>query len=628
MTSAKLDPAIVRTPTYQPAGAQRVSEPYVKAAPDARSAPDTRGNVLFALLMFAMCHAGLAFARDVNVSAGALVSYAQQQLIVWVTYVLVDERLRRRPAQFLWACLGTVYATCTVVDGLLLRMTSLPLREILPMLVASQNMVEGLREIGLKPVRVAILAAGLLLAALSGGGLRFLLTRFGSSRAGSRWRWAIGTLAVVLPLSFVLEQTFAREQSDYLYRGTRMPAYVQLYSTSSRSVELALPRPVSHERRAEWLAQIPPARNPKHVLYVLLESFRADAVNPVVSPNISRIAREGALFDRAQAEATYTPLSWSVLLFDEAAHDNLFGRHPGRPEPLGSWLLAVMNKAGYESHVYVSTNLTYARTRERLLAPRARQQLNFFQAASDQGDDPADKNTNDRVAVDRLVRFIEEHGWDADPQFMLLQLDSTHYTYPFPPQHAVFKPYSEALALPRPIETPAEAQLLENRYRNAAHFVDAQVGRVLSALEKKGVYEDVAVVVTADHGEGLRPGFQGHAAVFETTRHIPLIFKFPGRARSQSAGLISHRDILPTLAEYLGIDMPPGSTRGHPAGRGPSPAVLTLAPTGRLGQLVTVDHVTDLRLLFKATTVTVTPSASSAPQSLWLPQLKSFLNPQ
>jgi hypothetical protein len=580
--------------------------------------------------MFMLCHAWIFVVQELLASPQALASFAMQQAIVWIAYALIDERMPRRSAQFAWAGIGTLYATVTFLDGLLMRMTSLPMREILPMLLASQNVIEGLREIGLRPMRVAILFVSLLMAAFVGGGLRLMLgqlvlrSRFANRSIAKLPRASAGVLVLFIGL-FATEQALARDQPDYLYRAFHMPEYVQLYTTSSRSIELAIPPPVTHAQRSEWLKQIGPAGNPRHVLYVLLESFRADAVNPEVSPAMTQLGREGTQFDHALAEATYTPLSWSVLLFDEPAHDNLFGRYPGRNEPLGSWLLAVMRKAGYTPHVYVSTNLTYARTRERLLGPEPRT-LDYFQAASDQGDDPADKNTNDRVAVDHALRFIGEHDWNQGPQFMLLQLDSTHYTYPFPEDHAVFTPYSENLTLPRPIETAQEAKLLQNRYRNAANYVDSQLKRVIDGLKRAGLYDDMAIVLTADHGEGLQPGFQGHAAVFDATRHVPLILKLPGRAPAHASQLVSHRDILPTLADYLQIDMPEGSTRGQAATHDRTPVVLTLAPSGRFGQLVTRDRAIDLRLLYGPKTVTVTPSdTDSQSEAEWLPLLKQFL---
>jgi hypothetical protein len=582
--------------------------------------------------MFVLCHAWFLVVHELLASPQALASFAAQQAIVWAAYILVDERLTRRSTQFAWAALGTVYATITFLDGFLMRMTSLPMREILPMLLASQHVIEGLREIGLRPARVLLLFVALLTAAGAGGGLRMVLgqlvlrSRFAKRAVARLPRASSGVLAALLGL-FVVEQALARDEPDYLYRGFHMPEYVQIYSTSSRSVEIPVPPPVAHEQRAQWLKAVGPARNPRHVLYVLLESFRADAVTPEVAPGMAQLGRDGTQYDRALAEATYTPLSWSVLLFDEAAHDNLFGRHPGRNEPLGSWLLAVMRKAGYQSHVYVSTNLTYSKTRDRLLGPEPRT-LDNFQAASDQGEDPADKNTNDRVAVDHAVDFIETHDWTKQPQFLLLQLDSTHYTYPFPEEDAVFTPYSENLALPRPIATDEEAQLLTNRYKNAAHYVDAQLKRVTDALKNVGVYDDMAIVLTADHGEGLKPGFQGHAAVFDATRHVPLILKLPGVPPGHNTQLISHRDILPTLADYLEIDMPKGATRGRSAAREASQVVLTLAPSGRFGQLTAGGRVIDLRLLFEPDSVTVTPtSADARHEAEWLPQLKTFLQP-
>lgn len=572
--------------------------------------------------MFVLSCAGIAIAREPPSGVAPYVSFVLQQVGVWWFVALVDLHLARRTQQFAWGALSSLYVTFIWVDALLMRITSLPLREILPMLLASQHVVEGLREIGLRPSRVITLGFLLLAAAAVGGWLRLFLGRYAwPVLPASR---ALGRAWLVCAAVFVLEQAASREGDGYLYRGLRMPGYIQLFTTSARSVVFPLPPPATHEQRARWLQRVQPARSPRHVLYVLLESFRADVVTPEVCPEIYRLAQRGIVFERALAEATYTPLSWSVLLFDEAAYDNLFGRHPGRPEPLGGYLFALMQRAGYEPHLFVSTNLTYAKTRERLLGHGA-VPLDYFQAAADAGEDPADKNRNDRVAVDHAIERIAQLDWKK-PQLLLLQLDSTHYTYPFPERDALWKPYSENLALPRPIETEREAELLHNRYRNAAHYVDAQLQRLMAALSRAGVYDQLTIVVTSDHGEGLAPGMQGHGAVSETTRRVPLLLVLPGRAPGRSQRLISHRDILPSLCEYLGIDVPPRSLRGRPyVDRGPA-GVLTIAPSGRHGQLTTEAGVVDLSLVFRPDSVVVTPSGA-APAEAWRPALRAFLNP-
>ncbi|MET0385623.1 MAG: sulfatase-like hydrolase/transferase, partial [Polyangiales bacterium] len=188
----------------------------------------------------------------------------------------------------------------------------------------------------------------------------------------------------------------------------------------------------------------------------------------------------------------------------------------------------------------------------------------------------------------------------------------------------------ENLILPRPIQTADEAALLQNRYRNAARYVDSQLHRLITALQHAGVYDDMAIVLTSDHGEGLAPGMQGHGAVSEVTRRVPLVFVLPGRAPGHSDRLISHRDILPTLAEYLQIPAPGEAMRGHASGVGAPRAVLTVAPSGRLGQLTTPEHVFDVGLVFRPDSVTVTPAADSggrAPNLAdWKPQLEDFLS--
>ncbi len=601
--------------------------------------PSISGS-LFALLMFGFGHGWIALVRGSSGSSWAMASYTLEQAMVWGVVLLIDDHLKGHASRFALAAAGTLWVSVTLISGFLMRMTSLPPRELVPMLLASEHVVAGLREIGLGPGRLLVLLVALLAMSAAGGLLHLRLDMLCAGVTRPRVPVAITCgLCLALPIAFALEQAHARQDDEYLRRAVSMPGYLQLYETSSASVVLPMPRPQNHDTRARWLARVGRAEKPRHVLYVLLESFRADAVTPSITPTMWQLSQEGTSFDAALAEATYTPLSWSVLLFDEAPQDNVFGRFPGRAEPLGSWLFAVMRQAGYELHASVSTNFDYGGMRRRMVGSGT-PPLDFFQAAeTGASGDPFDKNRNDQRAVDHLVRLIGRQHWDGAPQFLFLQLDSTHYTYPFPHDQAVFQPYSADLLLPKAIETEEQALLLRNRYWNAAHFVDAQLGRVIAALRTAGVYDDTVVVLTSDHGEGLRPGHQGHGPVYEATKRVPLIFKVPGQAPMHSQQLISHRDILPTLASYLGIALPPGSTRGCSAALGPSPAVFTLGPSGEFGQLTTPERWVDVTLSLAPDSVTVTPKAETCLASCtgearpldardsqaWMPELASAL---
>lgn len=89
--------------------------------------------------------------------------------------------------------------------------------------------------------------------------------------------------------------------------------------------------------------------------------------------------------------------------------------------------------------------------------------------------------------------------------------------------------------------------------------IDAEFGRLISSLEKAGVLENSYVIVTSDHGELFERGEQGHASalMYAPVTHIPLLISAPGqRTRSDFHSLTSNLDLLPTLLQIAGRDIP------------------------------------------------------------------------
>ncbi|MCX5660555.1 MAG: sulfatase-like hydrolase/transferase [Planctomycetota bacterium] len=113
--------------------------------------------------------------------------------------------------------------------------------------------------------------------------------------------------------------------------------------------------------------------------------------------------------------------------------------------------------------------------------------------------------------------------------------------------------------------------------------VDAQVGRLLAALDETGLADDTLVVFTAD--QGLSGGHHGvwgmsdHTRpmhTFEETMHIPLLMRQPGviPAGSVFAPRVANYDFLTSILDHIGLDPAvPGSPgvsyapalRGQPA---------------------------------------------------------------
>lgn len=103
-------------------------------------------------------------------------------------------------------------------------------------------------------------------------------------------------------------------------------------------------------------------------------------------------------------------------------------------------------------------------------------------------------------------------------------------------------------------------------YYASVSFMDAQVGRVLSALERLGLAENTIVMFTSDHGYHLgEHGLWQKMSLFEESARVPLIFagpgvQTPGSVVTAPVGLI---DVAPTLLELArvpGRDKLPGQS--------------------------------------------------------------------
>lgn len=116
-------------------------------------------------------------------------------------------------------------------------------------------------------------------------------------------------------------------------------------------------------------------------------------------------------------------------------------------------------------------------------------------------------------------------------------------------------------------------------YDCGIRYMDEHIGRLFQALREEGVFDDTAIIITADHGENMGElGIYGeHGTADQATCRIPLIIRWPGLARGKvDDGLHYHIDLLPTLAELLqkepkpqwdGRSFAPALLRGEACGR-------------------------------------------------------------
>jgi iduronate 2-sulfatase len=112
---------------------------------------------------------------------------------------------------------------------------------------------------------------------------------------------------------------------------------------------------------------------------------------------------------------------------------------------------------------------------------------------------------------------------------------------------------------------PELARTLKHAYLACVSYVDAQIGRMLDALEEEGVSDNTIIIVWGDHGWHLGDmGVWGKATNYEIATRVPLMVRTPDmkvRGKSTDA-LVELIDMYPTLCELAGVPIP-GHVEGH-----------------------------------------------------------------
>ena len=93
--------------------------------------------------------------------------------------------------------------------------------------------------------------------------------------------------------------------------------------------------------------------------------------------------------------------------------------------------------------------------------------------------------------------------------------------------------------------------------------MDAQVGRLLDALEARGLLERTIIVVVGDHGESLgEHGEDDHGIfVYESVLRVPLIVRAPGIAPRRVGAVVRLPDVMPTILALASHALVPGTGR-------------------------------------------------------------------
>lgn len=192
-----------------------------------------------------------------------------------------------------------------------------------------------------------------------------------------------------------------------------------------------------------------------------------------------------------------------------------------------------------------------------------------------------DEEQTDGIAASETVELLNQYAASGQPFFLAVGLFRPHTPYVAPKKY--FDPYPlHSITVPtvpdgylRTLPSAARLSISRKReqvnlpdalarqaiqaYRAATTFADAQLGRILDALDETGLDENTIVLFTSDHGYHM--GEHGHwqkTTLFEAAARIPLIISGPG---VMQAGIATQApaemvDFYPTLAELCHLSRP------------------------------------------------------------------------
>ena len=345
---------------------------------------------------------------------------------------------------------------------------------------------------------------------------------------------------------------------------------------------------------------------PPNILLILSDQHRYDCLgingHPLLrTPHLDRLAREGVRFTHA-----FCPIPLCVPVRNCLLHGQWATQHlgianweteaPRPPLELPSFV-QVLREAGYwlgyvaKWHVhprkgpleygfdaYIPEE-AYGHWRQAQgLPPRPHSQGWFGEQ------DPYISPEQSRLAwgADQTLRLLEAAAGRGVPWFLLWSPSEPHLPNVVPPPYASLYPPSQIPpwpSFPDPLWGKPYIQAQQrrtwqvegwpwerwapivSRYLGEISLLDAQVGRLLDALERLGLAQDTLVIYTTDHGDlcGGHGMMDKHFIMYEDVVRVPLLMRWPGHIAPGSVceAFVSHAlDLATTFCELAEAPAP------------------------------------------------------------------------
>ena len=287
------------------------------------------------------------------------------------------------------------------------------------------------------------------------------------------------------------------------------------------------------------------------------------------SPAIDRFASSAVRFDKAFSACPFTGPSMTAMLTSRfpGLNESTFANGYGSPALSSATLAEVFRQNFYRTAAFIGNFALRAS-----VGPDSGFEL--YDATFNSKE--VNRGRPERAASSLTAAATAWLDGVADkPFFMWIHYQDPHGPYTPPKSYAAA--FLRKDAAPRPLRAldditglggiPSYQVLGEHRdlnfyvaqYDGEIAFADGCIAALFAKLRASGIWDDVVIVVTADHGEAFgENGFycaHGHSVGPELT-NVPLIVRIPGVEPASSDVPVSLVDVAPTIVELAGFKRP------------------------------------------------------------------------
>lgn len=321
--------------------------------------------------------------------------------------------------------------------------------------------------------------------------------------------------------------------------------------------------------------------NRPNIVLIMTDQHQAEALSiagnsNLITPNLDKLAKTGILFENAYVTFPLCSPSRSSIFTGKMPHtlgvnSNAAGDNKMEASDKQMGLGHILSQSGY--------NTAYAGKWHAHEAGMV--DGNGFTTIADFGD---------TSLAEKCVDYLKSKQKSKQPFFLVASFDNPHNicewarneplpygniapvplnkTPELPVNFRKSATFPEALQIEQNIDvkvyptqnyTEADWRQYRYTYYRLVEKVDAEIGKIIDAIDALGLRENTIIIFTSDHGDGnASHGWNQKTALFQESVKVPFIINYKGiktsKGRTNSALLSNGLDLYPTICDFAQID--------------------------------------------------------------------------